>query len=104
MIFFHLLRYRVSIQSGGVKGNIILKQDNKFEPTFIDFKLNTSRGDLGTKLVYSSSVTGYKIHELPMNTVKSIGEQINSCLTTKYVYNPLKMDLNLIPPNGKFNS
>lgn len=98
----HYYCCRVLIQSGGVKGNVILKQYNKFEPTQLEFILTTARGDLGTKLVYSSSVTGYKIHELPLNTVKSIGEQINPCLTTKFVYNPLKIDLSVTPPNGKF--
>lgn len=93
--------FRVLIQAGGVKGQVVLQQYNKFEPTFLNFDLETARGDLSTMLVYSSSVTGYKIHELPMNTIKSIEEKINPCLTTKFVHNPTNIDVNSLPPNGK---
>ncbi|VEN46002.1 unnamed protein product, partial [Callosobruchus maculatus] len=59
-----------------------------------------ARGDLETRIVYSSTVAGYKIHELPVKPAKSVGQNENSCLTTKFVYNPLNIDLNSMPPNG----
>lgn len=93
---------RVIIQSGGIKGDITLTQGSRFEPTFLNFNLTTARGDLETRLVYSSSVSGYKIHELPVMPPKTVGQTENACLTTKYVYNPLKTDVNTVPPNGKF--
>nr|CAI5853950.1 unnamed protein product [Callosobruchus analis] len=91
---------RVIIQSGGIKGDVLLTQHTKFEPTFLHFNLTTSRGDLETRIVYSSTVAGYKIHELPVKPAKSVGQNENSCLTTKFIYNPLKIDLNSMPPNG----
>lgn len=89
------------IQSGGIKGDITMAQNTRFEPTFINFNLTTARGDIETKLVYSSSVAGYKIHELPIMPAKTVGQTENSCLTTKFVYNPNNVDLNAVPPNGK---
>lgn len=78
-----------------------MTQNTKFEPTFLNFNLTTARGDLETRIVYSSTVAGYKIHELPIKPAKSGGLYENSCLTTKFIYNPLKTDLSVIPPNGK---
>lgn len=89
------------IQSGGISGDITLTQHSRFEPTMLNFNLTTARGDIETKLVYSSSVAGYKIHELPITPAKTIGQMENSCLTTKFVYNPLKRDIAGSPPNGK---
>mgnify|MGYP005986609587 CR=1 len=89
------------IQSGGIKGDVTLTQYSRFEPTFINFNFTTARGDLETRLVYSSSVAGYRIHELPIKPSKTVGQNENSCLTTKFIYNPLKTDYNNIPPNGK---
>ncbi|KAK4875753.1 hypothetical protein RN001_012175 [Aquatica leii] len=91
---------KVIIQSGGIKGDITLLQRNQFEPTFLNFNLTTAKGDLETKLVYSSSVAGYRIHELPMTPAKTVGQMENSCLTTKFYYNPLKVNVNILPPNG----
>ncbi|KAK9881797.1 hypothetical protein WA026_017312 [Henosepilachna vigintioctopunctata] len=88
------------IQSGGVKGSVTFTQHTIFEPTFINFNLTTSRGDLETRLVYSSSVAGYKIHELPIKPSKTVGQTENACLTTKYIYNPLKVNIAGQPPNG----
>ncbi|XP_044755346.1 uncharacterized protein LOC123314251 [Coccinella septempunctata] len=88
------------IQSGGVKGEITFTQNTKFEPTFLNFNLTTSRGDLETRLVYSSSVAGYKIHELPIKPSKTVGQNENTCITTKYIYNPLKTNIAAQPPNG----
>lgn len=77
-----------------------MSQNTRFEPTFLNFNLTTSRGDIETKLVYSSSVAGYKIHELPIMPAKTVGQTENSCLTTKFIYNPSNVDLNAVPPNG----
>ncbi|XP_025833804.1 uncharacterized protein LOC108743229 [Agrilus planipennis] len=96
----HPINAKVIIQSGGIKGEINLSQNTKFEPTMLDFNLTTARGDVETKLVYSSSVAGYKIHELPMQPPKTVAQIENACLTTKFVYNPLNVDVNFIPPNG----
>jgi hypothetical protein len=91
---------RVIIQSGGIQGDVTLTQYSRFEPTFLNFNLTTARGDLETRLVYSSSVAGYKIHELPIKPAKTVGQNENSCLTTKFVYNPGRSDPNRVPPNG----
>nr|BBG74654.1 superoxide dismutase 6 [Tribolium castaneum] len=91
---------KVIIQSGGIKGEVRMTQFSKFEPTFVNFDLTTARGDLETRLVYSSSVAGYKIHELPVKPSKTLGQNENSCLTTKFVYNPVKIDPNVAPPSG----
>ncbi|RZC33023.1 uncharacterized protein BDFB_010701, partial [Asbolus verrucosus] len=96
----HPTNAKVIIQSGGIKGDVALTQYSRFEPTFLNFNLTTARGDLETRLVYSSSVAGYKIHELPIKPAKTVGQNENSCLTTKFVYNPLKIDVNTVPPNG----
>ncbi|CAG9760751.1 unnamed protein product [Ceutorhynchus assimilis] len=96
----HPITSRVIIQSGGIKGDIRLTQQNKFEPTFLNFNLTTARGDLETRIVFGSTVAGYKIHELPIKPAKSVGQNENSCLTTKFVYNPRKTDVGTIPPNG----
>lgn len=79
-----------------------MTQHTKFEPTFLSVNLTTARGDLETKIVYSSTVSGYKIHELPIKPSRAVGQNENSCLTTNFVYNPLKINLNNVPPNGKF--
>lgn len=42
----------------------------------------------------------YKIHELPIKPAKTVGQNENSCLTTKFVYNPRKTDIGFVPPNG----
>ncbi|XP_056632651.1 uncharacterized protein LOC130442509 [Diorhabda sublineata] len=91
---------RVIIQSGGIKGDVKMIQHTKFEPTFLTVNLTTTRGDLETRIVYSSTVAGYKIHELPMKPSRSVGLNENSCLTTNFVYNPLKININNVPPNG----
>ncbi|KAJ8968153.1 hypothetical protein NQ314_002407, partial [Rhamnusium bicolor] len=93
-------RRLVIIQSGGIKGDIRMTQNTRFEPTFLNFNLTTARGDLETRIVYSSTVAEYKIHELPIKPAKSVGQNENSCLTTKFIYNPLKTDINNSPPNG----
>lgn len=77
-----------------------MSQNTKFEPTFLNFNLTTARGDLETRIVYSSTVAGYKIHELPIKPAKSVGQYENSCLTTKFVFNPLRTDVSTLPPNG----
>ncbi|CAG9829590.1 unnamed protein product [Diabrotica balteata] len=91
---------RVIIQSGGIKGDIRMTQHTKFEPTFLTFNLTTARGDLETRIVYSSTVVAYKIHELPMKPSRSVGQNENTCFTTNFVYNPMKINLNNVPPNG----
>ncbi|KAF5278486.1 hypothetical protein FQA39_LY05975 [Lamprigera yunnana] len=91
---------KIIMQSGGIKGDVTLLQRNQFEPTFLNFNLTTAKGDLETKLVYSSSVAGYRIHELPMTPAKTVGQIENSCLTTKFYYNPLRVNVNILPPNG----
>lgn len=91
---------RVSIQSGGIKGDVTLTQHSRFESTFLNFNLSTARGDVETKLVYSTSVAGYKIHELPQNPPKTIGQTGNICLTTKFVYNPNSVEMEKVPPKG----
>ncbi|KRT83375.1 hypothetical protein AMK59_3560, partial [Oryctes borbonicus] len=88
---------KVLIQSGGIKGNVTLTQHTRFEPTFLNFNLTTARGDIETRLVYSSSVAGYKIHELPISPSKLVEERQSHCLTTKFVFNPLKTDIGTIP-------
>lgn len=50
--------------------------------------------------MYSLSVAGYKIHELPIKPAKTVGQNENACLTTKFVYNPSRIDINESPPNG----
>lgn len=92
---------RVVIQSGGIKGEVRMTQHSKFEPTFLNFNLSTSKGDIETKLVYGVTVAGYKIHELPTKPAKTVGQNENACLTTKYVYNPNKYEIGNSPPNGK---
>ncbi|XP_066247756.1 uncharacterized protein Rsod [Euwallacea similis] len=96
----HPVNSRVIIQSGGIKGDIRLTQHNRFEPTFINFNLTTARGDLETRIVFGSTVAGYKIHELPIKPAKTVGQNENACLTTKFVYNPKKTDMGSVPPNG----
>ncbi|KAJ3625819.1 hypothetical protein MTP99_016359 [Tenebrio molitor] len=96
----HPVNSKVIIQSGGIQGDVTLTQYSRFEPTFLNFNLTTARGDLETRLVYSSSVAGYKIHELPIKPAKTVGQNENSCLTTKFVYNPGRSDPNRVPPNG----
>ncbi|KAB0794972.1 hypothetical protein PPYR_11811 [Photinus pyralis] len=91
---------KIIIQSGGIKGELQLTQRTQFEPTFLNFNLSTAKGDLETSLVYSSSVAGYRIHELPIAAAKTVGQMENSCLTTKFYYNPLKINVNMLPPNG----
>lgn len=75
-----------------------MSQNTRFEPTFINFNLTTARGDVETRLVYSSSVAAYKIHELPIKPAKTVGQNENACLTTKSTFDPLKTSKT--PPNG----
>ncbi|XP_019756682.2 uncharacterized protein LOC109535239 [Dendroctonus ponderosae] len=96
----HPVTSRIVIQSGGIKGDIKLTQNNRFEATFLNFNLSTARGDLETRIVFGSTVAGYKIHELPIKPAKTVGQNENSCLTTKFVYNPRNTDVASIPPNG----
>ncbi|XP_030762415.1 uncharacterized protein LOC115887200 isoform X2 [Sitophilus oryzae] len=98
--YVHPVTSRVIIQSGGIKGDIRLTQNNRFEPTFLKFNLSTARGDLETRIVFSSTVAGYKVHELPIKPAKSVGQNENACLTTKFVYNPRQTDIRTVPPNG----
>lgn len=100
MLNYDIYSYsRVQIQSGGIIGNVRLTQHTRFEPTFLNFNLTTAKGDFETKLVYSSSVAGYKIHELPISPSKLVEGNDNHCLTTKFIFNPLKADIGIIP-NG----
>ncbi|XP_022918484.2 uncharacterized protein [Onthophagus taurus] len=95
----HPINAKVILQSGGIKGEIKLSQHNLFEPTFIDFNITTARDDIETKLVYSSSIGAYKIHELPLSPSKTFDPYNRLCLTSKFIFNPLKNDINVIP-NG----
>ncbi|XP_050302289.1 uncharacterized protein LOC126740355 [Anthonomus grandis grandis] len=97
----HPVYSRVIIQSGGIKGDVKLSQLNRFNPTFLNFNLTTARGDLETRIVFGSTAAGFKIHELPIKPAKTVnGQNENACLTTKYVFNPRKIDVGAVPPNG----
>ncbi|CAG9854590.1 unnamed protein product [Phyllotreta striolata] len=98
--YYNPVNARVVIQSGGIKGDIQMTQRTKFEPTFVKFNLTTARGDVETRIVYSSTVSAYKIHELPIKPFPAGNEIENSCLTTNFVYNPQSVNLNNVPPNG----
>ncbi|XP_017780045.1 PREDICTED: uncharacterized protein LOC108565217 [Nicrophorus vespilloides] len=96
----HPIVTKVLIQSGGINGDIVMKQHNRFEPTFLNFNITTARGDLETRVVYGSSVASFWIHELPMSPAKTVGQTGNPCLTTKFIFNPHKININEVPPNG----
>lgn len=86
-----------------MKGDVIFRQNSKFDPTFITIDITSARGDLESKIIFGSIVGGYKIHELPrlpLNTLKND----SICSTTKKIFNPTNMENDdRTPPPGKIN-
>ncbi|XP_011497265.1 PREDICTED: uncharacterized protein LOC105361711 [Ceratosolen solmsi marchali] len=83
----------------GIKGDVSLVQENPFNPTWVNISLMPIN-DLETRLRYETKVASYRIHELPIEPDKLIQETIDPCLTTKNVYDPLKIYDKEIPPAG----
>jgi hypothetical protein len=83
----------------GIKGEVTLVQETPFHPTWINVSLSPVN-DLETRLRYETKVASYRIHELPIEP-HNLMQTIEPCLTTKNIYNPLKINYKEVPPAGK---
>ncbi|XP_025262110.1 uncharacterized protein LOC105249019 [Camponotus floridanus] len=87
------------INSHGIKGEVTAIQETPFDPTWINISLTTIN-DLETRLRYATKLASYRIHELPPEPAKSVGITIDTCLTTKNLFNPLNIVEKTTPPAG----
>jgi len=94
--------FRAVINSHGIRGEVTAIQETPFDPTWINISLTTIN-DLETRLRYATKVASYKIHELHPEPAKSVGFTVDSCLTTKKMFNPLNIDEKIVPPPGNNN-
>ncbi|KAK2588649.1 hypothetical protein KPH14_006415 [Odynerus spinipes] len=93
------LKYsRTLINSRGLKGEVTLSQETPFNPTWVNISLTPV--NLEARLRYATKVANYRIHELPPEPAKFLKDVGESCLTTKNMYNPSKIDEKTIPPAG----
>ncbi|XP_050455769.1 uncharacterized protein LOC126853760 [Cataglyphis hispanica] len=87
------------INSRGIRGEVTAIQETPFDPTWINISLTTIN-DLETRLRYATKLAFYRIHELPPEPAKTVGITIDSCLTTKKLFNPLNIIEKTTPPAG----
>ncbi|KAL0112201.1 hypothetical protein PUN28_011934 [Cardiocondyla obscurior] len=87
------------INSRGIKGQVTAIQETPFNPTWINISLSTIN-DLEIRLRYATKIAAYRIHELPPEPAKSVENTVNSCLTTKKLFNPLNINEETVPPAG----
>ncbi|XP_011873780.1 PREDICTED: uncharacterized protein LOC105565305 [Vollenhovia emeryi] len=85
--------------SRGIRGQVSAIQETPFNPTWINISLTTIN-DLETRLRYATKVASYRIHELPPEPTKNVGNIIDPCLTTKKLFNPLNIVEKTTPPAG----
>lgn len=90
------------INSHGIKGTVTAIQETPFDPTWVNISLTTIN-DLETRLRYATKVASYRIHEVPPEPAKTVQDTIDSCLTTKKLYNPLNVNEKTVPPAGNNN-
>ncbi|XP_024941705.1 uncharacterized protein LOC107268693 isoform X2 [Cephus cinctus] len=87
------------INSHGIKGEVTLTQDMPFNPTWVNVSL-VPVNNLETRLRYNTKIASYRIHELPQEPTRSRAQTGEPCLSTKNMYNPLKIDEKQAPPPG----
>ncbi|XP_071566892.1 uncharacterized protein Rsod isoform X1 [Temnothorax nylanderi] len=87
------------INSRGIRGQVTAIQETPFNPTWINISLTTIN-DLETRLRYATKVASYRIHELPPEPAKYVGNIVDPCLTTKKLFNPLNIVEATTPPAG----
>ncbi|XP_008207466.1 uncharacterized protein LOC100124033 [Nasonia vitripennis] len=87
------------VNSRGIKGEVTLIQETPFDPTWVNVSLSPIN-DLETRIRYETKVVSYSIHELPKEPEKLLQDTIEPCLTTKNLYDPLKINENTVPPAG----
>lgn len=95
--------FRAVINSCGIRGQVTAIQETPFNPTWINISLMTIN-DLETRLRYATKVASYKIHELPPEPAKNVGNIVDPCLTTKKLFNPLNIVEKTTPPAGIIES
>ncbi|XP_058804660.1 uncharacterized protein LOC131671891 [Phymastichus coffea] len=87
------------VNSRGIKGEVTLSQETPFHPSWVNVSLSPIN-DLETRLRYETKVTSYKIHELPKKPENFLQDTLEPCITTKDMYNPLKIEERDVPPPG----
>ncbi|KYN36526.1 Superoxide dismutase [Cu-Zn], partial [Trachymyrmex septentrionalis] len=87
------------INSRGIRGQITAIQETPFNPTWINISLSTIN-NLEIRLRYATKIASYRIHELPPEPAKNVGIPIDSCSTTKKLFNPSNIDEQTTPPPG----
>lgn len=86
------------MNSHGLKGEVTFKQRSKFDPTFINFTMTSAADTLDENRKYAEDVSSFKIQSLPPNPVRR-GHK-DYCLTAGSMFNPIKHDMESIPPSG----
>ncbi|XP_014235437.1 uncharacterized protein LOC106658129 [Trichogramma pretiosum] len=93
------------INSRGLRGEVTLTQDTPFTHTWVNVSL-APINDLIVRYNYNYHVASYRVHELPRELEKFLGDQDEEpCATTKRMYDPLRLEnsgqpSHLKPPPG----
>ena len=90
---------RATINAKGIKGELTIKQQSRFQPTWLNFSISSASDDHEHNLNYAREVSSFRITELP--PAPSQANKDNYCDSGKFVFNPMNIDINKIPPPGK---
>lgn len=82
----------------GIKGKVEFNQRSPYDITWINFQLSSSDNSYESNLRFVSSMERYVIKELP---VVLIDGWDSICNSTGDIYNPLKVEMDKLPPAGK---
>lgn len=84
------------INGKGIKGELTLTQRSRFEPTWLNFSMSSTRDKSDQNIEYAQNIASFKITELPPNPVHANKEYY--CETGNSVFNPFKIDSKIPPP------
>lgn len=90
---------RSFINHEGINGEITMTQRSKFDPTFLNFSINTA-GEHAQHVArkFAEDVAAFRIHQLPPVPLK-MGKP-DYCESTGSLYNPREIEKETIPPAG----
>ncbi|XP_061393687.1 uncharacterized protein LOC133329207 [Musca vetustissima] len=93
------LTYKSIINHEGIKGEITMTQRSKFDPTFLNFTMNTvAENATNVARKFAEDVAAFRIHQLPPAPLK-LGLP-GYCESTGELYNPREVEKHQIPPAG----
>ncbi|XP_014088313.2 uncharacterized protein Rsod [Bactrocera oleae] len=93
------LIYKTFLNSGGIKGEITFTQRSRFDPTFLNFTLESAGKQARfVNRKFAEDVSAFRIHTLP--PVPHRKGLPSYCESTGGLYNPRELDKSTIPPPG----